>query len=91
MGFVQRLSKAYAALSKQGNEGPLYDYYPSLRYREHITAGRTSTGGAEIDRYVQHAQIYRQYAWVRKAIVAITTALSPPKARWYQTIRSPSY
>ena len=78
MSLVQRLTKAYAALSKApNNEGPLYDYFPNLRYREHITAGRTTTGGAEIDRYVQHAQIYRQYAWVRKAVVAITTALSP--------------
>ena len=78
MGMIDRLTRAYQALGqKQLTGSPLTDYYPNLRYREHVTAGKTTTGGAEIDRYIAHAQIYRQYAWIRRAISAITTAISP--------------
>ena len=79
MGMIDRLTRAYQALGQKQllASSPLTDYYPNLRYREHVTAGKTTTGGAEIDRYLAHAQIYRQYAWVRRAISAITTAVAP--------------
>lgn len=80
--MLARLRRAYAALDKAPAEDtPLARLHPNLRDREHLTPGLSTAAGMEIESYVGHATIYREYVWVRKAIGAITAALSPLQQR----------
>lgn len=75
--FLARLRMAYAALGKAIPDGPIARHRPDLARREHLTPGFSTAAGVEIDNYVGHATIYKQYVWVRKAIGTITSALAP--------------
>ena len=82
--MINRILQTYAALSKRasryGDDSALARLRPDLAERERISSNRT-VAAQEIERFVPHANLYRSYVWVYRAINVITTAVAPLPVR----------
>lgn len=81
MSILTAIRAHQRALLDKRRKSALYDLHPELLYREHLYSSIAGRITQEADDYVGHANIYKTYIWVRKAITIIAQNLSPLPVR----------
>jgi HK97 family phage portal protein len=65
------------ALLNARRRSALADRYPLVRETVHVYSGLADRLGQASDDYVGHAQTFKSYVWVRKAVTLIAQTLAP--------------
>jgi HK97 family phage portal protein len=77
MNLLTTIRAYQRALLDARRKSALFDLHPQLRETVHVYSGLADRLSQTADDYVGHAQTFKSYVWVRKAVTLIAQTLAP--------------